>query len=490
MDKRIYIKNSFYSVINYILLVILSFFVRKALIQSFPIEYTGYEALFADIFTLLSIADMGMDSIITHNLYEQMSNDRSNIIKIMVLAKKLYTAITLVVVVIGTIIFFCLPFIFSADKYDFSLMRIVYIIQIINLSLSYLTGYKRLLLVADQKEYICLKWDSQILLLIQISRIIALIFFRNYYLYCALCIVQTLAQNIGINVRCNREYQELFSKCPQKVSDIFNIKKDMGNFLCHRISSVIYAATDNIVITSFLGLAVTGLYSNYYMVTKYTYSFATKIMKPMQASIGNYLYQNVSDEEKISLLSKLNRFAFIFGAFVCNSLIQLSTPFIIIWLGEEYVQKTSILIMMALNIFVAINQDFIYYFRNSYGKYEFDKWYMMMSAMANVSLSVIWGRFFGLTGVAAATIIGHLFIWYGRVKFVYTEVFKIGIKGYWCNQAKEMLSLGIQIIVVSFMTRHCGTGILACVVREGCVVFVTLINIITVYLEYKQKDRK
>ena len=99
MEKKIYFKNSFYSVVNYALLIILSLLVRKVLILNFPIEYAGYEALFSDIFTLLSIADMGMESIISYNLYEQIAKDKSNIGEIMKLARKLYYMIAIMVLV-------------------------------------------------------------------------------------------------------------------------------------------------------------------------------------------------------------------------------------------------------------------------------------------------------------------------------------------------------------------------------------------------------
>lgn len=105
---------------------------------------------------------------------------------------------------------------------------------------------------------------------------------------------------------------------------------------------------------------------------------------------------------------------------------------------------------------------------------------MMMPAIANVGLSVVWGKAFGLSGVAA-TIVGHLFIWYGRVKFVYVKILKIGMRKYWRNQAKAVVCLCIQIILIAFMTRNCGTGALACVIREGCVLLVTLGNILVVF---------
>lgn len=481
MRKKKYLKNSFYSVINYILLVVLSLIVRKALISYFPLEYIGYEALFTDIFTLLSIADLGMESIITYKLYECLAEDNNGISEIMLFAKRMYTYIATGVLIVGGIIFLFLPFLFEMQVYDMPLITGVYFIQVINLTFSYLTGYKRLLLIADQKEYICLLWDSFILVIIQISRIFILGYFKNYYLYMGVCILQTLGQNLGINFRCNKEYKDILN-ITQKVKIKFqDFGHDVGNFLCHKVSAVVYAATDNIVITATMGLAMAALYSNYYMLARYTYSFATKIMKPLQASIGNYLYSDIEKEQKYLLLSRLNEMAFIFASFVCNSLIQLSTPFIRIWLGSEYVQEQRLVILLALNIFIAINQDVIFYFRNSFGKYEYDKKYMIMSAFSNLFLSILFGKIWGVSGITMATIIGHLFIWYGRVKFVYSEFLQIGIKKYWIRQAQLIVILFLQLTITEWMTKGVCYGIKGCLYKELCVCLVSIAGILILY---------
>lgn len=452
------------------MLIGLSLIVRKVLIDCFPIEYVGYEAVFADIFTLLSIADMGMESIITYNLYDKIAKDRDQVIKVMYHARRLYMKISITVIFIGSAL---LPIIISRigkETNNKELIIAIYIIQVVNLGISYCTGYKRLLLLADQKEYIILQWDSIVLVFIQISRILVLIFFHNYFLYVALCIVQTIIQNLGINIKCNKEYDISLKR--KHFEDIPNIKRDMGNFLCHRISSIVYSATDNIIISSILGISSAGLYSNYYMVAKYTYSFASRAMKPMQATIGNFLHTSGGLENKIKLLSKLNNAAFVVASLVFHSLIQLSTPFIIVWLGMEYVQNQTLVFFLALNIFIAINQDFIYYFRNSYGEYEYDKKYMMASAGVNLIFSIILGKVYGLTGIVIATILGHLFIWFGRVKFVYKKLFGLNIKVYWIKQMKIIGVLFIQYILIDFLIRDCWNGILGCVWRELVVVGV------------------
>ncbi len=476
MRKRIYFKNSLYSVFNYLLVISLSLVVRKVLVECFPIEYVGYESVFADIFTLLSIADMGMESIITYNLYDSLVRDREQIPRVMYQARRMYTNIAIVVVLIGITF---LPFIsggMSENTKNRELIIVIYIIQVVNLGISYYTGYKRLLLLADQKEYLIIKWDSLILILVQVSRIIVLLCFHNYCIYVGLCIIQTLAQNIGINIKCNREYGLLLKNNNNVSGGMPNVKKDMGNFLCHRISSIVYSATDNIIISSILGLSVVGLYSNYYMVAKYTYSFSSRMMKPMQASIGNFLYSSGKVEKKIGLLSMLNIVAFIVASWVFHSLLQLSTPFITWWLGTEYIQNQTLVFLLAFNFFIAINQDFIYFFRNSYGEYEYDKKYMIVSAIVNLFFSVVLGIIYGLEGIVVATIMGHMFIWYGRVKFVYKHLFGLNIRKYWIGQFKTIGILVIQYILIVLVVKDHWSGFLGCLWRELCVVAVCLVT--------------
>lgn len=480
MQKRIIVKNSVYSFCNYGLLIILSFVTRRVLISSFSIEYAGYEALFSDIFTLLSIADMGMDSIISYRLYERIVDDRQGIAEVMCVAKKIYNNIAKGVLLLGGSIVCFFPILFSDHKYDLHFIIIIYMIQLLNLVISYMTGYKRLLMMADQKEYICLQWDAIVSTIVQITRILVLVLFKNYYYYILLCIIQTLGQNIGINIKCDKEYGNHDCQNESVRKEIDDTKKDMGSFLFHRISAVIYAATDNIVITAILGLASAGLYSNYYLITKYTYTFVSKFMKPMQASIGNFIYGQENLEKKYDLLKKLNIAAYFAAVFVCMSLIQSTNLFIGIWIGESYQLSGNLVVLMSLNIYIAINQDFIYYFRNSFGQYDYDKYYMILSAIANIILSIALGRYWGLEGVAFGTIIGHLFIWYGRVKFIYQNYFHKNLFKYWMFEALKLLVLFGVLYVVDLITKNIlEDGIVGIIKRElnviGIVVFSGLI---------------
>lgn len=493
MRKKSYLKNSIYSVFNYILLILLSLMVRRTLVSQFPIEYVGFEALFTDIFMILSVADLGMDSIISYKLYDKIANGRDGVETVMLAAKKLYHNIAKAVVIIGIGFIAFIPIIFAKEKYDFQFLVIIYLIQLLNLAISYMTGYKRLLLVADQKEYICLRYDSIIMSAVQLIRIAVLFFMKNYYLYVALCLVQTVGQNLIISHICKCEYGSMRNKKIDVSMEMTNTKKDMGNFLFHRISSVIYAATDNVVITMLLGVISAGLYSNYYMVAKYAYSFITKIMKPMQASIGNFLYAEKDECEKYRVLRKLNYIAYFIGDFTFLSLIKLESPFVILWLGDRYQLTDELVILLAFNIFIAINQDIIYYFRNSFGSYDIDKKYMMLSAVSNLFISVCLVKKWGLEGVIIGTIIGHLFIWYGRVKFVYKMYFHKKTYKYWITQSIKIGFLFVQLWIIECLTKdNLYIGIKGMAVNEMyiCIVIVISFSVTSLFLWLIDKTRK
>ncbi len=469
------IKNSVYSVANYILLILSGLLVRKILIAELSIDYAGYEALFTDIFAILSVADLGLDSIITYKLYESLTHNRDGIADIMSIARRLYRGIAYGILFIGLILIFLLPYLFSEMESQMDMLRVVFGIQIVNLGISYATGYAKILFIADQKEYICIKWDSSILILVQLARVVVLMVWGDYTIYVSLCIIQTIFQNVGIIIKCKKEYGDVFYEQDSGENHLGLIKKDIFNFMFHKISSVIYSATDNIVITSVIGIAAAGLYSNYYMISKYAYSLISKSIRPLQATIGNYLYQGSVKEEQYQVLSKLNIFSFMVASFLCNSLIHMSTPFIIIWLGKDFIQNQLFVFLLAVNAYIAINQDFIYYFRNSFGDYDYDKKYMILSAVTNLSLSIVFGIYVGISGIILATILGHLFIWYGRVKFVYKKYFLRSMKKYWMEQTILFGILQIQIQLAYFFIQYLDDRLFSLVLGELIIVGISVI---------------
>jgi len=80
---------------------------------------------------------------------------------------------------------------------------------------------------------------------------------------------------------------------------------------------------------------VTGLVSNYLLFNGYVTTFLTKILKPFQMSIGNYIYSE--DYGKGETLFKMfDYFSFGIACVVVSCYYNLFNPVIDLVFGSEY----------------------------------------------------------------------------------------------------------------------------------------------------------
>ena len=82
------LKNSIISVCAQIFTLILQFVNRRVFIIFLNIEYLGYQTLFSNVFSLLSVAELGIGNIIAFHLYKEIvDNNQEEIGKLMYLYK-------------------------------------------------------------------------------------------------------------------------------------------------------------------------------------------------------------------------------------------------------------------------------------------------------------------------------------------------------------------------------------------------------------------
>ena len=65
------------------------------------------------------------------------------------------------------------------------------------------------------------------------------------------------------------------------------IFKDCGSLMIYRINYVVLTATDNIIVSKYLGLATVGIYSNYTLITNSIVNVLSTFFDSITASIGN-----------------------------------------------------------------------------------------------------------------------------------------------------------------------------------------------------------
>ena len=88
-------KNSIYNIIAnigyQILVIILSFFSRRIFINSLGMEFLGVSSLFSSILNVLALAELGIASAISYNMYKYIANgEKEKLIALNTYYKRLF----------------------------------------------------------------------------------------------------------------------------------------------------------------------------------------------------------------------------------------------------------------------------------------------------------------------------------------------------------------------------------------------------------------
>lgn len=487
------IKNSLVAVIAQITTMILSFVNRKVFVVFLNVEMLGYESLFSNIFSLLSMADMGIGNIITFHLYKEIAEDnRDEIKKLMAMYRFMFRVVAVAIAILGIGLIFLLPFIIKGDVDNWFFVNKIYLLQLFGVVSSYFLSYRRTIFIADQKEYKCISIDVAGRLLLQICQIIILALTKDFLLYLSMKILINIIINIAVYAMSNRSYPFLRDKIVVTKKDFIkrNIFKDTKDFLMHKLATTVFNGTDNIIISSLIGVKAVALFGNYYMLENSVVTlFVFKVLSPVRASVGNLLYSEEGDEKQIKLFNMFNYIGYVLASFISICFLFLYQDFMSLWMGDEYLLPFSFVVIQSLAVYVQVVFEILYMYRCAYGNYGYDKKYMIYAAVLNIVLSVIFVNFWGITGIRVGTLVALMFIIYGRGKFVFDTLKFLSCREYLKKQIKYILMFAVSC----FTTYICicniqGRNLLNFIVKAMICVLVP--NILSVLMFLKSEEQK
>lgn len=416
------VKNSLISVMAQAILLLLQFINRRVFVEVLSLDYLGYQSVFCNIFNLLSVAELGIGNIISYQLYRELNNNnKEEIIKLMEIYKYVYRIIAGVVGTAGGVIAFFLPVFVTGISDPWSFLYKIYFLQLFSTILGYFLSYKRTIYIADQKEYKCVQIDLYTNLIVQGIQLALLIVFRNYFLYLIIQLSITFISNIIISYNVNKDYPYLKTKVSVTKQDINKRKlvPDVKNMLVHKISYAVFSGTDNLVISAFCGVRDVAMYSNYFSLqTGVMQLLFYKMLNPVQATIGNIVYSGRKKVDIYNQFLMLDVFSFFFASYIAIGFLIFFQPAITFWMGSQYLLPFSFVIVFSIYIYFGAVWEIVYKYRLSFGNYDKDRNYMILSAVFNIIISISLAKVLGVTGVEIGTLISFFFIAYGRIKFV------------------------------------------------------------------------
>lgn len=404
------IRNSAVGLITQAITLILGFLARSVFVKTLAEDYLGVNGLFTNILTVLSFAELGVGNAIVFGLYKPIrDNDEDKIAQCVTFYKTAYRLIGIIVAAVGLCV---APFldIIIVDKPNIpENLTFIYLLYLANTVLSYFMVWKRTFMTANQEKYIGTVTEQIFTTIQVVLQIIFLYKTHNFVVYLLIMIVCNQVRNVVISFICTKRYP-IVTKKPQNAlpkNERKSIFKNVRALFLYKLATVALDGTDNILLQAVINFKSVVLYANYSMITTAFQKLCDQILTGVTASVGNL---NAGDdaERKESILYRLQFLTLWLYGLLSAGFAATVNSLISAWLGNEFLLDTPIVLAISFSFFIQGMEFPTYTYRTTMGLFREGRTAPVISALLNITLSIILGKIFGMAGIFAATGLSRL----------------------------------------------------------------------------------
>lgn len=446
-------KNIFFGYISNFIIMIMGFLLRTVFIMVLDKELLGVNALYTDILSVLSLAELGVGSALNYSLYKPVANnDLEKIKSYMRLYKRAYLAIAGVITVTGLVLVPFLPYLIQ-DSGDISVadLTVYYLIFLFNTVITYFVAYKYSLANAQQRSYIQTNIITITKIVTVLAQIVMLLVTKNFLVFLLTQSAVELMQKILVTVYFNRLYPYLRDKDVQKLdkeeTDIVVTKTKA--LMIHKLGDVARLSTDSIIITYFMSVDWVAIVSNYTLVITYATNFIGVIFNSVIAGFGNLVA--TEPKEKQYAMFKVYRFfaCWLYG-FAAVGFWLLLTPLITgIWLDDSWKLDQVVVTLMLIDFYFKGGRVVLVNFKIAAGIFEQDRYLSLVQGAVNLVLSIVGIQYIGLAGVYVGTVISGVLANVIQPIIIYRDCFSMGVWSYFRDSLKYIGTIiGVTFLMI------------------------------------------
>lgn len=484
--------NIKWSYIGVLCTIVFGFAVRTVFVYSLGKTMLGLNSLFASVIGVLSIAELGIGAVLNTQLYRPIANSNyDEVAAIVQLYRKIYTIIAVVVATVGLSIIPVLDvFINGAENVDYLL--VYYLFFLFNTVLSYFSTYRFSISNAEQKNYVEINVNTAFAILMYIGQIIALLCFESYFAYLAAQSLSLVAKLIYTVLYMNKKYPILRVR-EKKVLSLertIEIRKNVFAGVVNKFADSAVNQTDSMIISAFVNVDVLGLVSNYTTLRGYLERFSKPLLDNMGSIVGNFVHTETADRKRL-LIKSLQLYAFAIYGYLSLLLLFLSSPFVRIWLGNDYLISNGTILLISFNLMLSGIGDRPYViFKNAHGNFYNDWFVVLSSAIANLIVSITLVIPWGLNGVFAGTSVSILVSIIWRPLVYYRQATGEAVSHYFIRLFKNCLLVGVSGILIHTISScvNYSNMIIELIIKGIIVTVVFVVVLIAFYVrsdEYK-----
>ena len=479
-------RNTAWGAIYRMVALIGPFVIKTIIIKKIGMEYSGLNTLFNSILTVLNLANLGFSSSLVYTMYEAVANEDNEAICAMInFFRKVYRIIGFVILGMGIAVMPFLPRLVGEECPPGANLYIMFIMYLSATVLDYvLFGYVNAIFSAYQREDTRLKIMTVRYIVQYILQIFILAVFENYYAYLVTLPLMVIPNSLANYYAAKKQYPQI--RCVGSPSK--EIKRSVYHrvktLFGHTLGNTLLVNIDSILISSFLGLSIQALYSNYYYILTAVNGVVEIITNGSRAGIGNKLIVDTEEENHSLFMSLTYGWVALIGM-CATCMLCLYQPFIGgIWIGPEGLLDNRFVVCMTLLFYTWMFRLLQLTYRDAAGLWTKDWAKPIIAMVVKLVFSVVLTRMTNdIIGVLIPTIfvLGVVYFpWEASVLYKY--LFHRSWQGYLLKMAKytilsfagALLSCGACVMIspdntgISFVVRLCLICVIFPLVWVGC----------------------
>lgn len=447
-------KRAFYSIIANLILqfiiIIYGFIVPKVIIDNFGSEVNGLVTSITHLLGYIAMLESGFGPVVLAALYKPIEKrDIKKITNILMASLRFFRKISTIFVLYIIFLMILYPIIVAKDFSIIFTVSLVVIMAISTFSEYFFGMTYRLLIQADQKQYVI----SIIQILTYVLSVVAILVLAAFgssvhmieLVSGIIFAIKPLLQNIYV-----KHHYRIELKTADKN---YRIKKKWDGLAQH-IAFTVHSNTDIAVLTFMSSMSEVSVYSVYYLVVCGVRKFITSFASGLEATFGNMMARN----EFGNLKRKFNIYETLFGLISTISFASamvLITPFISVYTegitDADYIRNTFGVLLVISEFIWAIRQPYNLLVKAA-GRFRQTRMGAWVEAVVNIVVSIVLVSKFGIVGVAIGTIVAMFVRAIDLIHYTNKYILK-------CNNQRTVLKIGliiVETVLIVLVMNHIG----------------------------------
>ena len=438
----------------YVISVILAFFSRKYFLQNLGTEFLGLSGTLGDMLNLMNITELGIGTAVGVTLYKPIfDKDHEKINDIISVFGFLYTRVGGIIAGAGIILSCFFPMMFAKAGVPLYLAYLMFYAMLYSALLGYFVNYRQIILSASQQNYvIMLRYNTAVTLKV-ILQILTSFLPYNYLWWIALEAITITVYTFILNGTIRKYFPWLetsVKRGKEKFKEYKNLWTKTKQVFVLKFSHLVFTSSTSILIAAFANLTTVALYGNYNMLMSKITSFVDGIFTGMEASVGNLIAEG-NKKNIMKVFNELLCLRYFLAALCSVTLYYICSPFIVVWLGEEYVMADEIILLLAIHFYIQQARIAVDNFKNGYGLYG-DVWAPIAEVVMMVGIAVVLGSKFGIVGILAGLITSELLIkMFWKPYYLFSRGFELSVlRYYWPPIIRYLLATALTVLVLHY----------------------------------------